>query len=69
LAKGDGAEGVRNVRTEHRTEKGEIKENKSGAKKTVGSLIARPSSFPAFSTFISIFYAAVFLLCEVSRRN
>jgi hypothetical protein len=63
LVKGDGAEGVRNVRTEHRTEKGEIKEReKSGGKKTLVSLIARPSSFSAFSTFISIFYIVTVLL-------
>jgi hypothetical protein len=38
LANGAGAQGVRNVRTEHRREKGEIKEReKSGAKKTAGS--------------------------------
>jgi hypothetical protein len=57
------AEGAKNVRTEHRTEKGEIKEReKSGAKKTAGSLIARMSSFSALSTFISIFYIVAFLL-------
>jgi hypothetical protein len=62
LAKGAGAEGVRNASTEHRPENGDI--NKNGKEKSnekCWKLNSETEQFLSTLLFISIFYKVIFL--------